>query len=580
MGTKHKHKKNTKQKESNIEETSQQDVKMPVNEVADAAGTADARIPEQLDDEGQKKTYRKRKKHYFNAIREQMEFYFGDANLSKDRFLKQLLDKDPYVPLEIFMTFNKMKALTTKVDDIAKSLSNSQLLELDETRQKVKRKIPLTENRNVDEKTLYVEALPSTADHEWVRQIFERFGKVAYISLPKYTKSRRIKEFGFVEFEKEESVKKAIKAFKEFNGVLSMQEKDPSELTSVKSYIKEQAGEKEEPEEEEAQSSNNSESRKRSKNDESKDDEEPIAKKSKTESQDEIETSNTENVITSQSESEAMVEGNVEAKTVDNLKKKKRKRKKKSKTAEKLKLKAELNTDVAYYELKILPKKDWKKLRNKYLNLQREKVAELKRKAWREQQELKQQKESATTEDSANVPASQQEQKKNSKAGAKHKLQKMNMNFYGAAEEESTMKASNTEKTPQQNPALEKAPLFSYAPGLIVEVSFLEPCVNIKDFKADMRQYISVKYVDIKEGAMQAYLRLESAQKAIEFVQQISCAEYQCKILSDDAESNYWQKIEKDREQKLNKQIKIPEKRGREKVKKLISKHIRFGDDE
>lgn len=34
---------------------------------------------------------RKRKKQYYNRIRHQMEFYFGDANLSKDRFLNKLL---------------------------------------------------------------------------------------------------------------------------------------------------------------------------------------------------------------------------------------------------------------------------------------------------------------------------------------------------------------------------------------------------------------------------------------------------------------------------------------------------------
>lgn len=477
------------------------------------------------------------------------------------------------MPLEIFLTFNKMKALTTNAKDIAKSLSNSQLLELDETKQKVKRKIPVAENRNVDEKTLYVEALPSSADHEWVRQIFERFGKVAYISLPKYAKSRKIKEFGFVEFEKEESVTKAIKSFKDFNGVLSMQEKDPSDLVSVKSYIKEQSGEKEDTEE---PIKTFKDTQKRVKNDEVDDETEPKAKKSKTESQNESETSNTEDA-TSQSDSEANVhneEGHIE----EALKKKRRKRKKKTKTTEKLKRKAELNTDVAYYELKILPKKDWKRLRNKYLNLQREKVAELKRKAWREQQELKQQKDTIGTEENTLQTAGQIE-KNTSKGTAKHKLQKMNMNFYGAAEEETPSKLSTTEKS-QQNPALGKAPLFTYEPGLIVEVSFIEPCVNIKEFKADMRQYATVKYVDIKEGAMQSFLRLESPQKALEFIQQLSCAEYQCKILSDEAETSYWQKIEKDREQKLNKQVKIPQKRGREKVKKLISKHIRFGDDD
>lgn len=42
-----------------------------------------------------KQHHRKRKKQYYNAIRSQMEFYFSDANLSKDRFLKRLIAEDP-----------------------------------------------------------------------------------------------------------------------------------------------------------------------------------------------------------------------------------------------------------------------------------------------------------------------------------------------------------------------------------------------------------------------------------------------------------------------------------------------------
>lgn len=96
MGTKNKHKKNAKHKESTAEEESKETTNVPDSEMADAAGPVDANMTEQVDDgSGQKKSYRKRKKHYYNAIRAQMEFYFGDANLSKDRFLKQLLDKDP-----------------------------------------------------------------------------------------------------------------------------------------------------------------------------------------------------------------------------------------------------------------------------------------------------------------------------------------------------------------------------------------------------------------------------------------------------------------------------------------------------
>lgn len=41
------------------------------------------------------RNHRKRKKQYFNTIRHQMEFYFSDANLAKDRFLNKLLAVDP-----------------------------------------------------------------------------------------------------------------------------------------------------------------------------------------------------------------------------------------------------------------------------------------------------------------------------------------------------------------------------------------------------------------------------------------------------------------------------------------------------
>lgn len=38
---------------------------------------------------------RRRKKLLFKTVCEQMEFYFSDANLSKDRFLRQMVENDP-----------------------------------------------------------------------------------------------------------------------------------------------------------------------------------------------------------------------------------------------------------------------------------------------------------------------------------------------------------------------------------------------------------------------------------------------------------------------------------------------------
>ena len=157
------------------------------------------------------KKKRKRLKHICAQIREQMEFYFGDANLSKDRFLKRLMDEDPdnYVPIEVFLNFNKMRAITEDVKLIAKALSTSQLVQVNADGTKVKRSTPVVVRENVDECTVYVEGLPACADHDWVKNHFMKFGEVLYVSLPKYKSTGDIKGFAFVEFDTEESAARA-----------------------------------------------------------------------------------------------------------------------------------------------------------------------------------------------------------------------------------------------------------------------------------------------------------------------------------------------------------------------------------
>lgn len=84
-----------------------------------------------------RKRIRHRKKQLYENILKQMEFYFSDANLTKDRFLADLVKRNPYVPLDMFLKFNKIRTLTQDVTDIAKAMKNSKLLELTEDKLKV-----------------------------------------------------------------------------------------------------------------------------------------------------------------------------------------------------------------------------------------------------------------------------------------------------------------------------------------------------------------------------------------------------------------------------------------------------------
>ncbi|XP_021942889.1 la-related protein 7 isoform X3 [Zootermopsis nevadensis] len=189
----------------------------------------------QGDGEVSLKKVRHRKKQLYKSIRKQMEFYFGDANLTKDRFLGSLVMQDPYIDISVFLCFNRIRALTTNFRDIADALRDSELLSVTEDGTKVFRKTPIKEKENIDDCTVYVEQLPPDAQHDWLRDVFSAYGNVAYVSLPKYRNSGKIKGFAFVEFDTPEEANKTLEAFGARGCRLSSQIA-PEKLCSISTY--------------------------------------------------------------------------------------------------------------------------------------------------------------------------------------------------------------------------------------------------------------------------------------------------------------------------------------------------------
>lgn len=62
-----------------------------------------------------------------------------------------------------------------------------------------------------DERTIYIETLPADVKREQVTKIFKRFGKIAYISVPRFP-GGACKGFGFVEYRDVEAAEEALKA--------------------------------------------------------------------------------------------------------------------------------------------------------------------------------------------------------------------------------------------------------------------------------------------------------------------------------------------------------------------------------
>lgn len=254
--------------------------------------------------------------------------------------------------------------------------------------------------------------------------------------------------------------------------------------------------------------------------------------------------------------------------------------------------------------LRVATKVEWKRLRNKFLTLQRQKYSEVKKLLRSEKHDDNGK--ISTLPLSTIRPVTMKNKKFASPPPAK-KICTRNINFYGAIRDEqntNTYECSiidetkpHSEKTKDNKEKNEKPfakdVQFEFEPGLIVKVNFDAPCADIVDFKAEMKQYSFVRYTDIKEGQTSAFVRVDSPRSAPVLIKH--CAPNRCQILAGESETEYWAKIAKDREQKLSKNVKVPKNRTR-KMRNLIKNiaevnvvktidnkttisHIRFDDD-
>jgi len=139
----------------------------------------------------------------------QIEYYFSDENLPKDKFMQKNLDKEGFMTVETLATFPKLKKRGIDCDFIKNALKQSTILDVHEDGTKVKRKVPMRE----ESRTIYVSYLPKDSDRESVSGIFGTCGTIKRIDLPTDKETGVIKGIAFVEFETKEEVQNALKLF-------------------------------------------------------------------------------------------------------------------------------------------------------------------------------------------------------------------------------------------------------------------------------------------------------------------------------------------------------------------------------
>ncbi|XP_042256528.1 la-related protein 7 isoform X2 [Thunnus maccoyii] len=554
---------------------------------------AGAEEPSSKNKETEKKK-RSRVKQLLGDVKKQVEFWFGDVNLHKDRFLKKLIDEsdDGYVDISLLASFNRMKKLTTDTKLIARALKNSSVVEVNLEGNKVRRQLPIGDIPNdVDSRTVYVELLPKDVTHSWIERVFTKCGNVVYISIPRYKSSGDSKGFAFVEFETVEQAQKAIEMLnnppedaprkpgifpktksrkpislpadnppsgeeEEKKKRKKKKKKEGATVQTSAEEVKEQEMEAEPSEqkrkrsvaedlEQEVASSQKTlgklseKKRRRSQTAEGSESELPskMRKTSESEAGDK-ERETKSNDPPTESVKERGVEEGKENRD-DSTVKAKRKRKKKHK--EKLKIGEEV------IPLRVLPKKEWLELKEEYLTLQKRSMASLKKCI----------------------------------SKIDHKEHKSLMEMDNEPQDGNNEKS---EKATNQGP--------QFTSGVIMKITDNKPLPGRKFIKEALSKISPVAYIDIIEGDAEGHIRFHTPEeaKAVSDTRAELQNEHSWKleILSGDHEQRYWQKILVDRQVKLNRPRE--KKRGTEKLiskaEKIIiarakeaNKHIRFQED-
>ncbi|XP_004530279.1 la protein homolog [Ceratitis capitata] len=159
------------------------------------------------------------------AIIRQVEYYFSNANLRRDKFLLEQISKNEegWVPLSVLLTFKRLSSLSTEpkviIDAIIKS--DEGLLEISEDKEKLRRhpERPIPEHneeqrKEVQSRTAYAKGFPLETTMSELIDYFAPYEKVVHITMRKYldkpTKTYKFKGSVFVTFDKKEQAQEFI----------------------------------------------------------------------------------------------------------------------------------------------------------------------------------------------------------------------------------------------------------------------------------------------------------------------------------------------------------------------------------
>lgn len=148
----------------------------------------------------------------------QVEFYYGDINLARDKFLQEQMKLDDgWVTLEVMLRFNRLKSICSNEAVVAEALrrSTSGLLEVSADGKKIRRRpskpVPTFDQERQNElkmRSLYIKGFPLTTTLDELMTFFDKFGRTELVFMRRTRDTKGFKGSCFVIFESDEVASK------------------------------------------------------------------------------------------------------------------------------------------------------------------------------------------------------------------------------------------------------------------------------------------------------------------------------------------------------------------------------------
>ncbi|XP_071646012.1 la protein homolog isoform X3 [Temnothorax longispinosus] len=189
------------------------DTATEVNDDAPTVDATDEKTEQQTKANGKDTEEEEPSEDLLTKIKAQVEYYFGNVNMQRDKFLIEQTKLDEgWIPMTVMLNFKMLASLSKNVDVILKALETSDLIEISEDKKKIRRSLkhPLPEfnegyRKAQEARTVYVKGFPLTdTTIDKLKAFFEPYKPFETIVMRKYQDKDKVFKFKgsvFVQFE-------------------------------------------------------------------------------------------------------------------------------------------------------------------------------------------------------------------------------------------------------------------------------------------------------------------------------------------------------------------------------------------